>query len=122
MKILVIDDNEQDLKISRRYLEQAGFADLCFAGSGEDGVAKASAEKPDVVITDTNLTGIDGFQTCRQIKADSGGRIKVVIMTGYVDAVDAEKARENGADDYCVKTADFSHMIEALRRLIEDRV
>lgn len=120
MKILVIDDNEQDLKISRRYLMQAGFSDLCFAESGEAGVEAALREEADIVVADTNLTGIDGFQTCQLIKARAKHPVKVIVVTGHVDAVDAEKARQNGADDYCVKTADFSYVLEAIKNLSDE--
>ena len=106
-KILVIDDNEQDRKIINRFLSKAGYADVMLAENGEDGVKIANAEKPDLVVTDTMLPGIDGFEVCRQIREAQGPtNPKIIIMTGGIDAVDAVKARKMGADDYCVKTSD----------------
>jgi DNA-binding response OmpR family regulator len=117
MKILVIDDNDQDRKIIERFLRKSGYSEVLLAETGEQGVEKAIAEKPDLVITDTILPGIDGFEVCRLIKDKFGGAgPKVVVMTGSIDAVDAVKARRLGADDYCVKTTDASTFIEVIKR------
>jgi twitching motility two-component system response regulator PilH len=118
MKILVIDDNDQDRKIIERFLRRAGYEEVILAETGEDGVRKAIENKPEVVITDTMLPGIDGFEVCRQIKEQLGSEaVKVIVMTGSIDAVDAVKARKFGADDYCVKTNDAISFIEAVKRL-----
>ncbi|MFC1708660.1 response regulator [Candidatus Omnitrophota bacterium] len=118
MKILVIDDNDQDRRIIERFLKKAGYSEIILAETGEQGVEKAVTEKPDLVITDTLLPGIDGFEVCRQISEKLGATgPKIVVMTGSVDAVDAVKARRLGADDYCVKTTDASILIESIKRL-----
>jgi len=118
MKILVIDDNDQDRKIIERFLRKAGYFYVTTAETGEQGVEKAITEKPDLVITDTLLPGIDGFEVCRQIKEKYGeASPKVIVMTGSIDAVDAVKARKQGADDYCVKTSNASAFVEAVKRL-----
>jgi DNA-binding response OmpR family regulator len=79
----------------------------------------ASSEKPDLVITDTMMPGIDGFETCRQIRATHDKEeMKIIVTTGAIDAVDAVKARKAGADDYCVKTSDPTQLIAAVRGLI----
>ena len=118
MRILVIDDNDQDRKIMERHLKKAGYGEVDLAETGEQGVEKAIAKKPDLVITDTMLPGIDGFEVCRQIKEKfAENSPKVIVMTGSIDAVDAVKARKLGADDYCVKTADGSSFLEAVKKL-----
>jgi DNA-binding response OmpR family regulator len=118
MKILVIDDNPQDQKIVKRYLDRFGYGDVIFANTGETGIAMVKSEKPDIVITDTNLPGMDGFEVCRQVKGIEGAGTSVIVVTGHIDAVDAGRARECGADDYCVKTADCSLLLEAIKNLI----
>ena len=115
MKILIIEDNEQDQKIVKRFLTRAGYAELHFASSGEDGVPMARDLKPDVVVTDTNLPGMDGFEVCRSIRAVEGFAGKVIVVTGSIDAVDAGRARQMGADDYCVKTADCAPLLAAVK-------
>lgn len=118
-KILIIDDNEQDRKIMRRFLNKAGHEEILMAQTGEEGIEKVKSEKPNLVIVDTILPGIDGFEVCLRIrKTRDSTKIKIIMLTGSIDAVDAVKARKVGADDYCVKTSDFSSMIESVGKLI----
>ena len=120
-KILIIDDTLSDRKIIQRYLNKEGYNNVIAAENGEDGVAMAVSENPDLVIIDTNMPGIDGFETCRQIR-DAGSKEapKIIVTTGAIDAVDAIKARKSGADDYCVKTSDATKLIAAVKDLIGD--
>lgn len=118
-KILVVEDNEQDRKIITRVLNKAGFKDIIMAERGEEGVEMAEKEKPNLVVLDTVLPGIDGFATCRRIrKTQSSKTMKIIVTTGAIDAVDAGKARAAGADDYVVKTSDFAHLAKAVKGLL----
>ena len=118
-KILIIDDSEQDRKIIKRFLQGAGYTEILLAERGEDGVKKAELEKPDLVITDTNLPDIDGFEVCSKIRKFCNSEItKIIVTTGSIDAIDAVQAREVGADDYCVKTSDFAALIEVVKGFI----
>jgi len=118
-KILVIEDNEQDRIIIKRFLNKAGYEEISMAETGEEGLKKADSEKPDLVISDTLLPGIDGFEVCKRIREAQGATTpKIIIMTGTIDAVDAVKARKSGADDYCAKTSDFSALLEAVKKLV----
>lgn len=117
-KILIVEDNEQDLKIIKRVLSRAGFKEIVTAETGEEGVEKARLEKPGLVVLDTVLPGIDGFAACREIrKTQKPKTMKIIVTTGAVDAVDADKARSAGADDYVVKTSDFSYLLKAIKGL-----
>lgn len=115
-KVLIIDDNEQDRKIITRYLSQAGFKDIVSAETGADGIAQASQNNPDIIVLDTVLPGMDGFEICHEIKHVKKLKATVIMMTGRIDAVDATKARKMGADDYCVKTSDCAVIIEAVKK------
>ena len=118
-KILIIDDNEQDRIIMKRFLAKSGYSNVVEAGSGEEGIEKTGAERPYLVITDTMMPGIDGFEVCRRLRQVHGpDNPKIIIMTGAVDAVDAVKARKEGADDYCVKTSDAQPLLEAVKKLV----
>lgn len=118
-KILVIDDNTKHDAIMKDLLEKAGYWDVLIAETGEDGVKMAKSERPDLIIIDTVLPGINGFEACGRIRKNSGkDRPKIIVMTGYVDAIDAVKARESGADDYVVKTSDFSILLSTIRSLV----
>jgi len=116
MHVLIIDDNEQDQKIMTRYLSKTGVQEISVAENGEDGVQKASEVAFDLILVDTMLPGMDGFAACRNIKEQSA-KAHVIMMTGRVDAVDADKARQMGADDYCVKTSDCAELLNAMERL-----
>jgi len=119
-KILVIDDNEQDKKIVKRFLNKAGFTNIVMAESGDEGISKLKEEKPDLVILDTILPDTVGFEVCRQIREFSGpDEPKIIITTGSIDAVDALKAKQAGADDYCVKASDCRPLMEALGRIFD---
>lgn len=118
-KILIIDDSAQDRKIVKRFLNKAGYENLVFAETGEEGIQRAEAEEPELIITDTRLPGIDGFEVCRQIREKNFlFNPKLIIITGAIDAVDAVRARRMGADDYCAKTSDFTPLIEAVGQIL----
>lgn len=117
-KILVVEDSPTALSMLKNALECEGYQ-VITSETGEEGVKKATSERPDLVITDTLLPGIDGFEVCRRIKKRPGSvDPKVIVMTGAIDAVDAVKAKESGADDYTVKTSDLSPLIETVKKLI----
>jgi DNA-binding response OmpR family regulator len=118
-KVLIIDDNEQDRKIAERFLRKSGYTDVVTAETGEEGLLKTESEKPDIVIIDTMLPGINGFETCQKIRQKQGPQIpKIIVVTGSVDAIDAVKARKCGADDYCVKTSDSAPLLQAINNLL----
>ena len=118
-KILIIDDTESDRKIVQRFLNKAGYHEIVMAVNGEEGANMAVSEKPDLVISDTMMPGMDGFETCRQIRAALGKEHpKIIVTTGAIDAVDAIKARKAGADDYCVKASNPAELLEAVKNLI----
>ncbi len=71
-----------------------------------------------IVILDTILPDMDGFEVCRKIKEAWPKGLTVVMTTGKIDAVDAIKARQNGADDYAVKTEDFQHLVEVVKKYL----
>lgn len=118
-KILIIDDDEQHRKIVERQLAKLGYPDLKHAERGEEGVHEISENQFDLVIIDTVLPDIDGFEVCRRIRGMAGGdKPKIIIMTGYVDVINTAKANEVGADEYIVKTSDYSLLMDAVKKLV----
>jgi len=117
-KILIIEDRSTMFAGLKDTLEKEGHHVL-LAETGEDGVKRTKDDNPDLVIIDTLLPGIDGFEACRRIKnAVNRTSPKVIIATGDIDEVDVEKALEAGASDFCAKTSDSSHLITAVKGLI----
>jgi len=119
-KILLIEDSPPDVRLFQEWLKQEPGLQRCqfiIAETGEEGLEKAKAEKPDLVMVDTMLPGMDGFEVCRQIKNIKGLNTKVIIYTGYIDAVNVTKARLAGADDYEVKTEGFGKLLSAIEKV-----
>jgi two-component system cell cycle response regulator len=118
-RLLIIDDDAIDQKLIQESIKRGGLqAEVIVAFSGEEGIKKVNDLRPNVIIVlDTVLPGMNGFETCRKIK-EIDENFKIIICTGVIDAVDAAKARAFGADDYCVKTADYLGLINAIRKLI----
>ena len=110
-KILIIDDEEQDRKSMALALERAGYSKISTASTAQEGVGIAKSFKPDVVLIDIVLPNADGFDVCKEIKAVKGMKAKVVIMiTGHLDAIDANKARSSGADEIIEKIPGFKNI------------
>ena len=118
-KIMIVDDQQNVRTILSKILVRKGYY-VIEAANGEEALKKAHKEKPDLVLLDTRMPGgPEGIEVCRQIKKEMGLDVKVIIYTGHIDAVDAVRAREAGVDDYCAKTSDFSHLLEAIEKLIK---
>ena len=115
-KVLIIDDTEIIRAMLKDLLEEQAYQVLT-ASTGEEGVDRAKEHRPDIILIDTKIPGIDGFETCRRIKQVEGIETKVVVMTADIDAVDTVKARQMGADDYCAKTKDFVPLMETIKNL-----
>jgi two-component system cell cycle response regulator DivK len=102
-RILVVEDTEDNRQIIRDLLTSVGY-DLIEATTGEEGVAKAAADKPDLILMDIQLPVLDGYEATRRIKANPElARIPVIAVTSYALSGDAEKTREAGCDGYIAK-------------------
>jgi CheY-like chemotaxis protein len=101
--ILVVDENELNLKLLRDVLEYAGY-DVRVARTGEDGIALAVSEPPDLVLMELRLPGIDGVEALRRLReSPRTADIPVVAVTAQVRKQDRERALRAGFDGYVVK-------------------
>ena len=117
-KILLVADDEANTRMSLTdVLEEYGYI-VIQAANGQEAMEKARKEFPDLVLLDTIMPGIDGIEVCRQIKQVEKLPCKVIVYTGKIDAIDAVKAREAGADEYCIKGANPALLIETVKKLI----
>ncbi len=98
--ILVVDDAPNIVELVRMYLEGAGYATLT-AGDGPSAVELHRKHRPDLVILDLMLPGMDGFEVCREIRREAD--TPVLMLTARADDVDAIVGLELGADDYVTK-------------------
>lgn len=99
-KILIIDDEPKIVEICQDYLKAAGFAVLQ-AGDGPGGLAAARSEKPDLIVLDLMLPGIDGLDVCRILRRES--HTPIIMLTARVEESDKLKGLQLGADDYLTK-------------------
>jgi CheY-like chemotaxis protein len=110
MKILLVEDNEMNRDMLSRRLERRGY-EVIVAIDGEEGVARAKADAPDLVLMDLSLPGIDGWEATRQLKsADETRSIPVLALTAHAMAGDREKALAAGCDDFDTKPVDFTRL------------
>ena len=102
-RVLVIEDNDLNLKLVRDVLEHAGY-DVGSATTGELGVEAAAAEPPDLVLLDLQLPGIDGHETLRRLRAEVLPEgVPVVAVTALAMAEDRDRASRAGFDGYLEK-------------------
>ncbi len=110
-KILLVEDDEMNRDMLSRRLQRKGF-EVIVAGDGQQGVAKASAESPDLILLDMSLPVMDGWEAARKIKADPETRdIPIIALTAHAMAGDREKALEAGCDEYDTKPVELPRLL-----------
>jgi two-component system, OmpR family, alkaline phosphatase synthesis response regulator PhoP len=102
IKILAVDDEPDVLRLVEIKLKKAGF-DVLTARDGEEGMRKALAEKPDVVLLDVMMPKMDGYTAAQQIKASADPTPIVIMLTAKGQEADVVRGLKGGADDYVVK-------------------
>ena len=118
-RILVVEDHEDNLQILRDLLASAGY-DMIEAGNGEDGVAAAAAERPDLILMDIQLPILDGYEATRRIKAEPDLKaIPIIVVTSYALSGDEEKARAAGCDAYIAKPYSPRQLLARIRNFLD---
>lgn len=100
MKVLIIDDEARITRGVQKYFEQAGFETVP-AFDGPTGLARARSEKPDLIVLDLMLPGMDGLEVCRTLRRESN--VPIIMLTARVEETDQLMGLEIGADDYITK-------------------
>ncbi len=113
--ILVVDDEPQIVKVVRGYLEQAGFR-VVTAADGPAALAQHRHEKPDLVVLDLNLPGLDGLDVARRMRAQAN--TPILILTARVEESDRLVGLELGADDYVVKPFSPKEVVARVRAVL----
>ena len=116
MRVLVVEDEVKLASIIRRGLRAAGHA-TDVALRGEDALWMAPAADYSVLVLDVMLPGIDGFETCRRLRAD-GVATPVLMLTARDAVADRVTGLDAGADDYLVKPFAFEELLARLRALV----
>ena len=113
-RVLVVDDELQIVKVLRAYLEKSGFL-VVTAADGIAALAVFRQSRPDFVILDLNLPGMDGLDVCRAIRRDSN--VPILMLTARVEEADRLIGLELGADDYVVKPFSPREVVARVRTI-----
>ena len=118
-QILFVEDDPDQRRLLERTFAAAGWRVLS-APDGEAGVTAARAQRPDVIVLDVIMPRLNGFQACRQLRADPDTReIPIIMATAKDQPADEFWGREVGADEYLVKPLDIRQLIAVATRLTE---
>jgi len=113
--VLIIDDQPENLAVISEYLSDSGLT-ILISQTGESGVERAAYSKPDLILLDILMPGIDGFETCRRLKSnDFTKEIPVIFMTALTDLVDKVKGFEVGGVDYVIKPVQQEELLNRVK-------
>jgi DNA-binding response OmpR family regulator len=113
--ILVVDDERHIVELARMYLEQAGYR-VESASDGQEALTCARHLRPALVVLDLMLPGLDGWEICRLLRADSD--VPVIMLTARSDDVDRIVGLELGADDYVTKPFNPRELVARVRAVL----
>lgn len=121
-KILIIDDEGSDRKAMSVALSKAGYTEILVADSGEAGLQMAEAFNPDIIFIDVVLPEtMDGFDVCRRIRGLKKINPKIIMITGHLDAINANKARSSGANEILEKTVSFDNLAKVIHDILQKK-
>ena len=116
--ILVVDDYPDVLDVWEIYLRAEGFRVLT-AATGQQALATATADIPDLVVMDLDLPDVSGFEVARELRSRAATRhVPLIAATGYSDVVQQDKARQSGFDSVIVKPCDPGALVVEIHRLL----
>ena len=117
-RILIVDDEPSIVKMVGKRLEVEGF-EVLIAMDGQEGLAKAQAESPDLVILDLMLPKLNGYEVCTMLKQDTRyQKIPVLLFTAKAQAKDEQLGLECGANAYMRKPFQGKELVEKIRSLL----
>ncbi len=117
--VLIVEDNEKNMKLARDILRAKGYETL-EAVTGEEGVKLAKEKKPDLVLMDIQLPGINGIEAFKQLRADAKtARIPVIALTASVTPTDRSQITAAGFDAFVSKPINLKEFVATVKRLVE---
>jgi two-component system response regulator len=117
-KILLVEDNEMNRDMLARRLQKRGY-ELIVAVDGLLAVSMTQQEKPDLVLMDMSLPGLDGWEASRRLKADPAtAKIPIIALTAHAMAEDREKALAAGCNEFETKPVDLASLLAKMEALL----
>jgi two-component system, cell cycle response regulator DivK len=121
-KILMVEDDELNRDMLSRRLQRKGY-EVMVAVTGAEGVERARAERPDLILMDVSLPVMDGWEATREIKSEGATRnIPVIMLTAHAMVNDRQRALETGCDDYDTKPVELTRLLGKMERLLSSRI
>lgn len=116
--ILIVEDNPMNMKLARDILEAKGYT-VITAENGEDGVRVATEQRPNLVLMDIQLPGIDGVEAFAQLRADpSTAAVPVIAFTASVTATDRSRVADAGFDAFVSKPIDLKSFLATIQGVV----
>lgn len=115
-QILVVDDDPKVAAFLRRSLTYEGFS-VRVASSGDEALERAAEQRPDLVILDVMMEGLDGYQVCRRLREDDDP-LPILMLTARDEVADRVRGLDAGADDYLVKPFALEELLARVRALL----
>lgn len=117
-KILLVDDSETVLQMEQMILAENSY-ELILARDGEEGVAKALATRPDLILMDVVMPKMDGFEAVRKLRDNAQTRaVPIVMVTSKGEMESMEAGYENGCSDYILKPIDQHELLAKVKNLL----
>jgi CheY-like chemotaxis protein len=120
-KLLYVEDNDMNRDMLSRRLQRRGF-EVALAVDGQQGIARATAERPDLILMDMSLPVVDGWEATRRLKAaPETTDIPIIGLTAHAMSTDRDKCLAAGCDDYDTKPVEIARLLEKIERLLRAR-
>jgi CheY-like chemotaxis protein len=122
IKVLYIEDNDDNVYMLKMRLELLDDFEVLTAADGEKGCEMAVSERPDIILMDLEMPGIDGWEATRRLKSNPQTRdIPVIALSAHALAGSREKALAAGCDDFDTKPIEFDRLVATVRRILASR-
>ena len=116
--ILLVEDNEDNLVVYRTILEHLGYR-VVEARDGEEGVARAREQMPDLILMDISIPKMDGWEATQRLKADDATKaIPIIALTAHALEEDRQKAIQAGCDGYLAKPVEPRRVVQEVERFV----
>jgi two-component system alkaline phosphatase synthesis response regulator PhoP len=120
-KVLVVDDNVQNLELLVAYLDSLACK-VCTAADGIEALEKVAEEDPDLILLDIMMPRMSGFEVCRKLKTDPQTRnIPIIMVTALNELGDIERGVESGTDDFITKPVNRLELVTRVKSLLRVR-
>jgi len=121
-KVLVVDDNAQNLELLLAYMEEVPNVTTIAASNGIEALAKVGTEHPDLILLDIMMPKMSGFEVCRQLKSDPETRdIQIIMVTALNEVGDHERAVDCGTDEFLTKPVNRVELVTRVKSLLRVR-